>query len=146
MIPITKVFQVKVDDISGTTRKQIQNTGVKFKKGSRIAVTAGSRGIANIAAITKAAVDEVQSQGALPFIIPAMGSHGGATAERAKEVLEHYGIMEETMRAPIISAMDVVSIPNEDNDFKLYMSRYAYEADGVIVINRVKPIRTFMVR
>ena len=57
----------------------------------------GSRGIANIAAITKAAVDEVKSQGALPFIIPAMGSHGGATAEGQREVLEHYGITEETM-------------------------------------------------
>ena len=144
MIPIAQSFpSQKVDDISGTTRKQIQNTGVKFKKGSRIAVTAGSRGIANIAAITKAAVDEVKSQGALPFIIPAMGSHGGATAEGQREVLEHYGITEETMGAPIISTMDVVSIPNEDNDFKLYMSRDAYEADGVIVINRVKPHTDF---
>lgn len=144
MIPVTQRFPGdKVDNIEKTTREQIQKTGVRFKKGSRIAITAGSRGIANIATITKAAVDEVKSQGALPFIIPAMGSHGGATPEGQREVLEHYGVTEEAMGAPIISSMDVVSIPNEGNDFRLYMSKDAYESDGVIVINRIKPHTDF---
>mgnify|MGYP007113599640 FL=1 len=131
MIPITQHFPSnKIDNISEVTRDEIAKTGVKFAKGSRIAITAGSRGIANIAAIIKAVVDEIKSQGACPFIIPAMGSHGGATAEGQRKVLEHYGITEDTMGAPIVSSMDVVSIPNEENGFRLFMAKDAYDADG----------------
>mgnify|MGYP006960906169 CR=1 FL=1 len=114
MISIVQHFpDDRIDNISQITREEIERSGVKFQKGSRIAITAGSRGISNIATIIKAIVDHVRSQGAYPFIIPAMGSHGGATAQGQRKVLEHYGITEETMGVPIVSSMDVVSIPSD---------------------------------
>lgn len=144
MISITQHFPSnKIDNISEVTRDEIAKTGVKFAKGSRIAITAGSRGIANIATIIRAVVDEIKSQEACPFIIPAMGSHGGATAEGQRKVLAHYGITEDTMGAPIVSSMDVVSIPNEENGFRLFMAKDAYDADGVVIVNRVKPHTDF---
>ncbi len=144
MISITQNFpDDRIDYISQVTKEEIERSGVKFEKGSRIAIATGSRGIANIATIIKAVVDEVKYQGACPFIIPAMGSHGGATAQGQRKVLEHYGITKETMGVPIVSSMDVVSIPNDEEGFKLYMSKDAYEADGVVVVNRVKPHTDF---
>lgn len=143
MLPIAQHFpKDKIEDVEAAVQKAIYQTGVKFPKGSRIAVAVGSRGIANIAAITKAAVLETKSQGAHPFIIPAMGSHGGAEARGQKRVLEHYGISEKTMGVPVVSSLDVVEIPSK-YDFKLYMAKDAYEADGVVVINRVKPHTDF---
>ncbi|MEX2460552.1 MAG: lactate racemase domain-containing protein [Paenibacillaceae bacterium] len=109
-----------------------------IQKGMRIAVTAGSRGVANIAEITKCVCDEVKKCGAEPFIVPSMGSHGGATAEGQVEVLESLGITETYCQAPILSSMEVVTIGETVEGIPVYMDQHAFGSDGVIVINRIK--------
>jgi hypothetical protein len=106
--------------------------------GARIAIGVGSRGISNIAAITRAAVDYWKSQGAHPFIFPAMGSHGGATAEGQADVLAHYGIHESTMDCPVVSSLDVVSTGRTPEGIETFLDRSAFESDGVMLIARVK--------
>lgn len=113
------------------------------RKGQRIAITAGSRGIANIALIMRAIVDAVKAAGGEPLIVPAMGSHGGATAEGQRELVAGYGITEENMGAPILSSMDTVLLAQTDNGIPCYMDRCAAEADGVILCGRVKPHTDF---
>lgn len=114
-----------------------------LRPGMRVAVTFGSRGIENIALITKAVISFVQEKGAKPFIIPAMGSHGGATAKGQKEVLESYGVTEERMGCPICSSMEVVQIARVSDGRPVYIDRYAANADGIIVVNRIKPHTAF---
>ncbi len=104
-----------------------------------MAVAAGSRGIANIDTIVKATVDEMKEIGAEPFIVPAMGSHGGGTAEGQAGVLKGYGIDEETMGCPIRSSMEVIQIGTSDFGMPIYFDKNASEADHVVVVNRVKP-------
>ena len=115
----------------------------KIKPGMSIAITAGSRGIANVAVITKAVVDAVKRRGANPFIVPAMGSHGGATAQGQLEVLAGYGITPETMGCPIRSSMEVVELGTSDTGLPVYMDKNAYESDGVILSCRLKPHNAF---
>ena len=111
-------------------------------KGSSVAVTAGSRGVADIAVIVKAAVDYLKRIGAEPFIVPAMGSHGGATAEGQREVLAHYGITDESMGVPIKATMDVVEIGQTADRLPVFLDRYASEADHIIPSIVLKPILT----
>ena len=115
----------------------------KIKPGMSIAITAGSRGIANVSIITKAVVDAVKRRGANPFIVPAMGSHGGATAEGQLEVLASYNITPETMGCPICSSMEVVELGISDTGLPVYMDKNAYESDGVILSCRLKPHNAF---
>jgi hypothetical protein len=102
-----------------------------------VAVTAGSRGIANIAAITRAVLDALKAAGARPFVFPSMGSHGGATAEGQVEVLRKYGIIEEAMGAPIRSTMETVRV-GEALGIPVLLDAHAAEADHVVALNRVK--------
>lgn len=115
----------------------------KVKPGMTIAVGCGSRGINNIAECTKQVIAELKALGAKPFIFPAMGSHGGATAEGQREVLEGYGITEATMGCPVHSQMDVVELGKLDSGMLVYMDKLAAAADGVVVICRVKPHTNF---
>lgn len=115
----------------------------KVKPGMTIAVGCGSRGINNIAECTKQVIAELKALGAKPFIFPAMGSHGGATAEGQREVLEGYGITEATMGCPVRSQMDVVELGKLDGGMPVYMDKLAAAADGVVVICRVKPHTNF---
>ncbi len=115
----------------------------KFKAGMQIAITAGSRGVANVAVITRAIANFVKSRGAIPFIVPAMGSHGGATAEGQLEVLAGYGITPETMGCEIRSSMDVVHLGISDTGQNVYIDRNAYSSDGIIVSCRLKPHNAF---
>lgn len=112
------------------------------KPGDTVAVTAGSRGVANIATAAKAIVDYLKKIGAKPFIVPAMGSHGGATAEGQRTVLEHYGITEEAVGAPVKASMDVVelgTLPQAGtDDLPVFMDKYASEADHIVPLNRIK--------
>ena len=133
----------RIDDIEGAVVGQLANVRSTLKPGSSIAIAAGSRGIANIARVVKATADFVRSAGAKPFIIPAMGSHGGATAEGQAEVLASYGITEQTMGCPIRATMEVVTLPNDGLKTQLFMDRFAWESDGVIVVNRIKPHTDF---
>jgi hypothetical protein len=111
--------------------------------GASVAITAGSRGIANINTILAEVVAELKRIGARPFIVPAMGSHGGATGEGQKRIIEHYGITETFMEAPIKSSMDVVEIGSTSDGVPVLLDRNAFEADHIIVVNRVKPHTDF---
>ncbi len=135
----------KIKDVHLELFKELDqlNLSNKIKPGMSIGITAGSRGISNIDLITKSTCDYFKILGAKPFIIPAMGSHGGATAQGQKELLGELGITEDTMGCPIKSSMDVVMIGHTESGVPVYMDKYANEADGVIVINRVKPHTDF---
>lgn len=115
----------------------------KIKPGMSIAVTAGSRGIRNVDIITKAVVDFVKQKGASPFIVPAMGSHGGATAEGQVEILESFGITEKTMGCPVRSSMEVVELGYSSLGRRVVIDKNAYESDGIIVSCRLKPHNAF---
>lgn len=114
-----------------------------IKPGMRIAITAGSRGIAEIVPITRAVVDAVKERGALPFIVPAMGSHGGATAEGQTRLLASLGITEENVSCPIISDMETVKVGTLACGLPVCMDKHAMEADGIIVMNRIKAHSAF---
>jgi hypothetical protein len=111
--------------------------------GKRIAVGVGSRGVANIAAITRAVIDNLKKAGASPFIIPAMGSHGGATPEGQSEVLDGYGINEKTMGCPINASMEVEKLGDVEPGYPVYVAKSALEADGIVIVPRVKPHTCF---
>ncbi len=115
----------------------------KIKKGARIAVSAGSRGIHSIDKIIHSVVQELKKMGANPFVVPAMGSHGGATAEGQRKVLAGYGITEETMGAPIKSSMEVKQVGRLANGTPVYLDQEALGSDGIVVVNRVKPHTAF---
>lgn len=110
----------------------------RVPKGGRVAIGVGSRGISNIATIVKAVVDFWKEQGAKPFLFPAMGSHGAATAEGQSDVLAHYGIHEATMGAPLLSSLDVVPIGKTPDGLETFMDKNAAEADAVFLVARVK--------
>jgi hypothetical protein len=109
------------------------------RPGMKVAITAGSRGIVNLPLLIKTFVLELKRRGAEPFIIPAMGSHGGATAEGQRDMLVGMGISEEYVGAPIRSSMEVVEIGTSANGLPVYVDKYAWAADGIVVINRIKP-------
>jgi len=114
-----------------------------IKPGMRICLTCGSRGIDNIVAIIRTVAQFCKDQGALPFAIPAMGSHGGATAQGQLEVLTSFGITEESIGCPILSSMETKQIGFTEEGHPVFIDRNAAEADGIIVINRIKPHTSF---
>ena len=118
--------------------------GQRIKPGQSVAITAGSRGIANIALVIKAAVQHVQSLGALPFIVPAMGSHGGGTAAGQRELIEGYGITEEFCGCPIRASMETVIVCQAAEGFPVHFDKHAFGADHVLVVGRVKPHTNFV--
>ena len=115
----------------------------RIRSGARIAVTAGSRGIRNVDVITRALADGLRARGAEPFIVPAMGSHGGASAEGQREVLSGLGITEETMGCPILSSMETVRVGTSSGGKPVYMDKNAWESDGVVLSCRIKPHNAF---
>ena len=133
----------RVADIENTTATESAKIRSAIQPGASIAIAAGSRGIANIARIVKATANFVRNAGAKPFIVPAMGSHGGATAEGQAALLASYGIIESAMGCPIRATMEVVELPNVGLETRLFMDRFAWESDGVIVVNRIKPHTDF---
>jgi len=135
----------KIDDVRKEVFKEFDELNAKLliKPNMSIAVTVGSRGISNISTITKAVCDYLKGEGAKPFIVPAMGSHGGATAEGQESVLHHLGITEESMGCPIKSSMEVLQIGMTESKVPVYFDKNAYSADGVVVINRIKPHTDF---
>jgi hypothetical protein len=115
----------------------------RLKPGAAVAVAVGSRGITNLQAIVGQVLDELRGAGAVPFIVPAMGSHGGATPEGQVELLGEYGITETRMQAPIRAAMEAERIGVTEDGVDVFFSAEALRADGVVVINRVKPHTDF---
>ncbi|MBV9083238.1 MAG: DUF2088 domain-containing protein, partial [Acidobacteriaceae bacterium] len=130
----------RIPNISEHIRNELSQADFarRVPKGARIAIGAGSRGIANIATIVKSVVDFWKEQGAKPFIIPAMGSHGAATAEGQADVLAHYGIHEATVGVPVISSLDVVPLGKTPEGIEVFMDKNAYDADAVFLVPRVK--------
>ncbi|MED1467237.1 lactate racemase domain-containing protein [Bacillus salipaludis] len=146
MAKIRQKFQVEsLTDIPGTVSEQFQlvNADEKIKPGMEIAITVGSRGINNIPLIVKSVAVEIKKRGATPFIIPAMGSHGGATAEGQKEMVESLGVTEEYTGCEIRSSMDVVEVGVTSEGIPVFVDKIAYNADGIIVMGRVKPHTDF---
>jgi hypothetical protein len=146
MVRIRQRFDdTRLDNPVEKLRAELGKPGTvdRIKPGQKVAVAVGSRGIAHIAAFTKATVDAIRAVGAEPFIVPCMGSHGGATAEGQTEVLSHFGITELLMGVPIRSSMEVVEIGKLENGLPVYVDRIASEADAIVVINRVKPHTAF---
>ncbi|MGA2195457.1 MAG: hypothetical protein ABSH40_09325 [Bryobacteraceae bacterium] len=121
-------------------RRQLAASGfaARVKPGARIAIGVGSRGIHNIAAIVQGVVRYWQEQGMRPFLFPAMGSHGAASAEGQADVLAHYGITEAAMGCPLVSQLEVVSLGKTADGIEAFMDRKAYESDGVMLVGRVK--------
>lgn len=152
-IKIPKMIKVKqtlksevLEDIPKTIREEFGKSSLqdKIKKGDRIALTVGSRGIANISIIIREIVMLIKEKGACSFIVPTMGSHGGATAEGQAEILKDLGVTEDFIGVPIRSSMDVVQIGVSKNGFPICMDKYAHdEADAIIVIGRIKPHTSF---
>ncbi|MGH2350939.1 MAG: lactate racemase domain-containing protein [Chloroflexota bacterium] len=137
--------QEHIVDVGAAVRDALRSSDVatRVRPGARIAVTAGSRGISQVPAIVEATVAALRAHGADPFIVPAMGSHGGATAEGQREVLKGYGVTEAAVGAPICATMDVVEIGQTGRGVPVLMDRYAYEADGVLICGRVKAHTAF---
>jgi len=131
--------QTSVTDIRNSVLVELrQFTRDQIKPGQSVAITAGSRGIANIAEILKAMVEFFKSFDARPFIIPAMGSHGGATAEGQVAVLAQLGVTETYLQTPIRSTMDVRHIGETEDQVPVYLDAHALEADHIVVVNRIK--------
>jgi hypothetical protein len=129
-----------ISDIRRHICEELSSSGVAshLPKGGRIAIGVGSRGISNISAIVKSVVEFWKEHGAQPFLFPAMGSHGAATAEGQADVLAHYGIHEATMGVPVLSSLDVVELGLTPEGIDTFMDKNAYEADGVFLVGRVK--------
>lgn len=132
---------IQREEISVVVKEELERIRLSAKifPGMRIAVTAGSRGIANIDRIILAIVDYLKALQAEPFIIPAMGSHGGGTAEGQRGLLQEYGITEETMGCPLISSMEVTRIGATKDGRDVYIDQAAASADGIVVVGRIKP-------
>lgn len=153
-VPIPQMFHaaqrfpnahIEREDIEKAVFDEIARSGMaeRIKPGMRIAITAGSRGIRNVDEITRSVVACVKHCGATPFIVPAMGSHGGATAEGQKDMLAGFGITEEKMGCEIRSSMETVLLGYSELGKPVYMDRSAYESDGVILSCRLKPHNAF---
>ena len=136
--------KTRLDDPCGAVSRNLQGLlGGKLAPGSRVAITAGSRGINNLVGMTRAAAEAVKSIGGQPFIIPSMGSHGGATGEGQQNLLADLGISERTMGCPVVSSMEVEQIGRTPIGTPVYLDRNALRADGIVVINRIKPHTAF---
>ena len=153
-VPLPRMFRARQtfprpvltpEEIPGVVRAEMSREPFvsKLQPGMTIAITAGSRGIANVALITRSIVEFCKERGTRPFIVPAMGSHGGATAEGQREILAGYGITEEAMGCEIRSSMETVYLGMSQSGRPVYMDKNAYEADGIIVSCRLKPHNAF---
>ncbi len=134
-----------IENVAAEVRKQLDSLFRSHPPapGKTVAITAGSRGIKNIDTITKAVVDFFKELGLKPFLVPAMGSHGGATAQGQSELLARYGITEEAVGCPIRSSMETAVLGNLGADLPIHCDRYAAEADHVFLVNRIKPHTRF---
>jgi hypothetical protein len=142
MVRVRQQFErPRVEDIAGQVKAALEplELGRTIRPGQSVALTAGSRGIANIPLVIRSVVEFLKQLGARPFIVPAMGSHGGGTAEGQRAVLESYGITEAFVGAPIRASMEVVSLGSTPEGWPIVLDRHAAEANHIGVIARVKP-------
>ncbi|HIE50985.1 MAG TPA: DUF2088 domain-containing protein [Armatimonadetes bacterium] len=134
-----KLYAAAVEDVPTYLRQRLAAFALPDDlRGQRICLTAGSRGIANIAVILRTLVEEIERRGGKPFLVPAMGSHGGATAEGQVHLLEGLGITGAAVGAPIKATLEVVELGTTPEGFPIYLDRHAAEAEGIVVVNRIK--------
>jgi len=146
MVAIEMAFERPVlTDVGRSFAEKLHASRVleAIRPGMSVAVGAGSRGIANLPLITRLLVEELKKAGAKPFIFPAMGSHGGATPDGQRAVLARMGFTEEMMGVPIRATMDVVQVGSTPDGLPAYVDAIAAAADGIIVVNRIKPHTSF---
>mgnify|MGYP002521645660 FL=1 len=143
MVKVHQTFpHTDLADPAATLKQQLQSldaASVAALKGKRIGITAGSRGLPHYKELMKTLCDQLKSWGALPFVFPAMGSHAGASAKGQKAHLAQFGIEENYLGVPVLSTMDVVQVASLDDGFPVYCDKNAYEADGIILFNKIKP-------
>lgn len=147
MLRIRQKFDApRIDDVTEEVERQLASLNLrsKIQPGETVAITAGSRGIANIADIIKATVDHFKKLGAVPIIVPAMGSHGGGTAEGQRNILEGYGMTEDFLGAEIRASMETVIVDETPQGIPVHFDKHAYEADHILVCGRVKPHTGFV--
>ena len=146
MARIRQIFDDSfVADPAATLQKELEQKAAACGDltGKRVAITVGSRGIPHLADIVRTTILFLQDRGAKPFIVPAMGSHGNACAEGQLEIVNSYGITEESMGVPICSSMEVVLLGELEDGTPVYCDRFAAEADGLVVLNKIKPHTDF---
>ena len=146
MVKVKQNFEDhKIDDVALAVKNEILKPEITqtIKAGTSIAIGVGSRGVANIDIAVKSLVSSLKELGAVPFIFPAMGSHGGGTVENQIALLAGYGVTEDKVGAEVRATMETVVPVVLDDGTKVHMDKFAYEADGVILINRVKPHTNF---
>src|SRR5437763_6120975 len=152
LIPFPRMFAVRQKfppspplDVSATVQREFksQNALPRIKPGAQIAVAVGRRGISNIESIVRALLEVLEAAGAKPFILPAMGSYGGATPEGQIGVLESYGITEQSMGVPIRASMEVERLGCSADGVEVFCSVEALRSDGIVIVNRVKPHTDF---
>lgn len=147
MMKVSQRFDgTSIGDVPLKVQEELSRQQIKerIRPGMRIAICAGSRGISNYAAVVRTTVDVLKELGAQPFVIPAMGSHGGASAQGQLDILEGYGITEEAMGCPVLSSMDTAEIGTTlDGRFPVMIDRHASQADGIVLVNRIKPHTAF---
>ena len=146
MVKVRQKFRTpQIADVAGEVKKAIKEAGVlsRINEDDRVAIAVGSRGVADLPILVRETVAAVMEAGGNPFIVPAMGSHGGATAEGQIDVLLQLGISEESVGAPILSSMEVIKLDELPNGLPVYIDKLAYESDKIIVINRIKPHTAF---
>jgi Lactate racemase N-terminal domain len=142
------VRQPTVTDLVGEVHRQWQRSRLpeRLRRGSRVAIAVGSRGIANLAVLVRATVESLRDLGAQPFVVAAMGSHGGATADGQRQILADYGVSEQSLQVPVRTDMAVVQLGTNSWGEPVYWDRNAFEADAVVTISRVKPHTDFRSR
>jgi hypothetical protein len=135
----------EIDNIENTITQELGSLELasRITPGARVAITAGSRGINHIDRILKQVIHILKSYKARPFIVPAMGSHGNGTAQGQLEILKSLNISEETMGIPILSSMEVRQIGVSSHGFPVLVDKHAAQADGVVIMNRIKPHTEF---
>ena len=140
-----KLYAERIENVTGAVAAEFTRAEIRsaIRPGARVALAAGSRGIDRIDQVVRAVVAEVKRLGGAPFVVPAMGSHGGATAEGQAELLAHYGISESSMGCQIVSSMETVLLGEVEGGVPVWFDREAAQADVVIPINRVKPHTDF---
>ncbi len=148
MFRVKQVFprpKIEKEEIPGLIENLLsqEKFASRVKPGMRIAITAGSRGVANVALTTRCIANFVKTRRPLPFVVPAMGSHGGATAEGQKALLAGYGVTEEYVGCPVLSSMEVKKIGVNEEGGDVYIDKNAAEADGIILGCRIKPHTAF---
>jgi hypothetical protein len=147
MIRVRQKFDARrIADVPAEVAAQLATLklGNKVKPGQTVAITAGSRGIAHIGQIIRTAVDHVKSLGGVPFIVPAMGSHGGGTAEGQVQILEHYGITPEKMGCELRASMETIIVDRTAQGIPVHFDKHASQADHVLIVGRIKPHTGFV--